>query len=796
MSVRLRDSILFRTAIGVIGVAYLLGAAVILVSSSVATQRAHDESSRHLGELLDTVERTLSVAVFVGDEQLAREVANGLLKNSEVANVVIRASGREVANLGRGEAPRITALSGRLTRAIRSPFDAKDVIGEVEIRADSEIVDGRIQNEGVFVASLLAVQLAIVSAAVVVIVLFRVVRPIKRLSDRLHRLDAAAGQRLVSPTGSDGSEINRLVDDINGLAGRLVLALEDEHALRLQREVDERKYRAIFENAESGIFVAERNGRLQSFNRSFARQMAMAETAASDGVTRHLQDFPWCEPMQLLDLIGKSLRNGGSVSADVELRLSESACCWLNIAVGAIGTDLVQGIVSDVTERKLAEASARRLAITDPLTGLGNRHGLEQYLFESIRNAPARPFALMLVDLDGFKRINDAIGFPAGDRVLVAAASRLTACLKSTDWVARSGGDEYAVVLPGVAGESDAAGIGTRIVDVLGRVFDVDDSQTFLGASVGITLYPIDGADAPTLLRNAELALERSRAAGGRTFCFFEPRMVEQAEERRRLEADLRVAPRRGHLRLYYQPIVDLGQGRLVGAEALVRWQHPVRGLVSPDAFIPLAEETGLIGELGIWVLEEACRQVAAWREEGRNHYVSVNVSAQQIPDKLPLGLLLETVARYQLPPGCVVLEITESGLLKDTQASLAWLTAVRQAGFRTYLDDFGTGYSSLSYLKHFPMDTVKIDKSFVRDVTEDNSDRALVEAIIMMAGGLGMSVVAEGIETAAQLASLRAMGCSYGQGYFFSKPLPAAEFVLATESFLDRCAGATSDAV
>jgi EAL domain-containing protein (putative c-di-GMP-specific phosphodiesterase class I) len=278
-------------------------------------------------------------------------------------------------------------------------------------------------------------------------------------------------------------------------------------------------------------------------------------------------------------------------------------------------------------------------------------------------------------------------------------------------------------------------------------------------------------------LRHVELALDRAKVSGGNHFTFFDPAMAEAAERRRELESDMHIALRRQEFSLFYQPLVDLSSNRLVGAEALIRWRHPTRGLVPPDAFIPLAEETGFIVDLGFWVLEAACRQLAIWQGEGKEFYLSINISGRQIPDGMSPAWLAATCRKHGVEASRLVLEITEGVLLADANKALDWLGEVRTFGFGIYLDDFGTGYSSLSYLKRFPVDTVKIDKSFVRDMGGDKSDRALVEAIIAMARSLRLQTVAEGVEDATQLALLREMGCDRVQGYYFSKPVPCEQF-------------------
>jgi len=778
-----RYSILYLTSIAVIGVAVLVGLLFMAVMTAATHERIQQQSATHLRELLSTVESTASIACFVEDQNLAKEVARGLLKNSAVLGVVIRSGKQELVRSFR---PSVTGQAlaraelGRLTRAIVSPFNANEQVGEIQIYPNPDEFDRLIAQEVHFVGSLLAIQIAGTAAAIILAVLLWIVRPIKALSDRLHRMDAAAGDRLHVPKGHNRTEVGRLVGDVNALADRLVASLDDERELRLQREIDEMKYHAIFDNAETGIFIADREGRVESFNPALVRLLDLPAGENPTSGPIRIADLSWDVPARLPQLIGQCVDSNAMCGDDLVLTPGTGSARWLNLILSPIGGGNVQGLVSDVTERKLSEETARKQVVTDPLTGVANRSGIERVLGMAIsqhENSGDGGFALMFIDLDGFKRVNEALGLPVGDEVLKAAAKRLSSCLKLSDTVARIGGDKFAVVLPGATKDDLAAHIGERVIRILWENFEVHATPIQLGASIGITLFPPDGNDLPTLLRNAELALDRAKSTGGNRFTFFDLGMAEAAEQRRAMEMDMHLALHRGEFELFYQPIVDLASNRLAGAEALIRWHHPERGLVPPDAFIPLAEETGLIVDIGSWVLEEACRQLSEWQAEGKDYYLSINLSGRQIPDGMPPEKLAEAVRRHGIDASHLVLEITEGVLLADISQAQSWLSAVREQGFRIYLDDFGTGYSSLSYLKLFAVDTVKVDKSFVSDMGSNASDHALVEAIVAMARSLGLHVVAEGVENLAQLELLRQMNCRSIQGYFFSQPVPVEEF-------------------
>ena len=424
--------------------------------------------------------------------------------------------------------------------------------------------------------------------------------------------------------------------------------------------------------------------------------------------------------------------------------------------------------------------AAQRGALQDPTTGLPNREQLTGRIADALSSTPAdgAGVAVILLDLDRFKVINESVGHAVGDRLLAAVGQRLVGSLRPSDTVARFGGDEFGIVLDPVTDADEARRIAERIGNELRAPFPMGGREWFISASLGIALGRAGRATPGELLREAEIAMVRAKGDPSRRYALFEPSMSDQTMDRIDMENDLRRALERGELRVHYQPLVDLASDRIVGFEALVRWQHPVRGLVPPLAFIPLAEETGLIVPLGRWVLETACRQAVRWhasRPGGPRRLMSVNLSARQFVQPDLVDQVDSILAETGMDPSLLELEITESVVMDQSEVGVRTLSRLRDMGVRLVLDDFGTGYSSLSYLRHLPLDTIKIDRTFVAGL-DGQADRSIVEAVISLAHGLRISVVAEGIETEEQFEMLRGMGCDVGQGYLFARPMPAAE--------------------
>jgi diguanylate cyclase (GGDEF)-like protein/PAS domain S-box-containing protein len=416
----------------------------------------------------------------------------------------------------------------------------------------------------------------------------------------------------------------------------------------------------------------------------------------------------------------------------------------------------------------------------DFLTGLPNRALLNDRVAQSIASASrhGKQVAILFLDLDGFKHINDSLGHLVGDKLLRSIAKRLATCVRGMDTVCRQGGDEFVVLLSEVSYPGDIAAAAERILLAIAKSHSIDGRNIHVTTSIGVSVYPDDGRDAETLIKNADTAMYQAKENGRQTFVFFEPAMNARAVERQTVEEGLRSALERKEFTLHYQPKVDLRTGAITGAEALVRWIHPTLGLVPPAQFIPVAEASGLILPIGAWVLREACAQAQAWVDAGLPPItMAVNVSAMEFQDERFLANLFEILDDTGFSPECLELELTESVLMRRVDATAVVLETLRRRGVRAAVDDFGTGYSSLSYLQRFPVHTLKIDQSFVRQISASSDDTAIVTAVISMARSLRLRVIAEGVETLQQLIFLRAHQCDEGQGYYFSRPVLPAQF-------------------
>ncbi len=548
--------------------------------------------------------------------------------------------------------------------------------------------------------------------------------------------------------------------------------------------VAESRFRAVYEQSVMPIVMADLHARILDANQAF-RALIAYDSESVIGI--HLSDL-----LHPQDRVESWLSHDGQGGDEIPA----AYCCTRRylrrdgtvvVAHHTVSVMLDQGgqpeylaiMVKDVTEEARQQEQIAWLAHHDPLTRLPNRYQLS----DNVTQAVARGLrhdqrgAVVFIDLDRFKVINDTFGHAAGDRVLLEAARRMAQAIRTEDILARLGGDEFVLLVEDIPSPDCIARVAGKLVDLMRTPFLVDGQECFISASLGIALYPEDGTETSELLRNADTAMYRAKESGRDSYCFYSPEMNARNKDRISLEAALRRAIEREELEVHYQPKVNLMDGRVVGLEALMRWRHQERGLVSPGEFVPMLEESGLIVAAGDWVLASVCAQILAWRSAGlQPPPVAVNVSARQFQQQGYAAQVAACLDRYGVEGHMLELELTESLLMRDPQQAAQVMQELRSLGCHLAVDDFGTGYSSLAYLKRFPIDCLKIDASFVRGLPGDAEDAAIAHAIVGLARALGMKVVAEGVERIGQAWFLRGMGCHEMQGYLFSKPLPPLE--------------------
>ena len=593
---------------------------------------------------------------------------------------------------------------------------------------------------------------------------------------------------------------NRLLQDLSGSKAELEmrvhelddlqLRLEEEagNAIGMAEELHEARTQLAdaVESISEGFALWDRDDRLVMYNARYRNIYpslcdilqpglefeSFVRTGLERGVMSHEQDGGIDESVQ-----ERLQRHRNSVSA-YEQQLCDGR--WIRVSKRRTKSGRIVSILTDISERKESEATIERLAMEDALTGLPNRTQFHSRLTDAIDQSErtGRLVGVMLLDLDYFKKVNDTLGHPAGDELLRQVSGRIKDCLRSTDTVARLGGDEFAVIVTNAQEPVAITSIAERIVESLARSFDLDGQEVHTGTSVGITIYPHDRGQSDQLLRNADMALYRAKEEGRGTYQLYDNQMQEEVQARRLLESDLRRALDREELRIVYQPQFDCRTGELVGAEALLRWRHPERGEVSPAEFIPVAESTRLIIPISEWVLASVCAQSQAWRQSGAAQIcISVNISPLHFKQANLAEHIQAALTQADLEPRWLELEITEGVAMSEGSEAKRTLNELKALGIKLAIDDFGTGYSSLNRLKQFPVDRLKIDQSFVRDITTDWDDAAINSAVIQIGHSLNIKVIAEGVETKEQFEFLVEQGCNEAQGYLFSPPLDAEDF-------------------
>ena len=552
-------------------------------------------------------------------------------------------------------------------------------------------------------------------------------------------------------------------------------------------QVSERRYRALFERNLAGVYRSTIEGRILDCNESFAR--IFGYTSREEVLRQAAWDL-YVKPEDREAAIAKLVERQSLTNYELCLRRKDGSLVWVlqneNLAEGPDGLlSVIEGTVIDISERKRAEEQVKHLAFHDPLTNLPNRLLFNDRLTLAVAQAHRhnQRLAVLFLDLDRFKTINDSLGHSVGDELLRQVAERIQEHVREGDTVARLGGDEFTLLVPGISAEEDAAKIARKICEAIHDPFWIDGRELFVTTSVGVSVYPSDGHDSETLVRNADSAMYRAKEQGRDNYQLYTPAMNAKAVERLSLESRLRQAIANDELELHFPPFIDLRTAELLGAEALVRWRHPELGLIPPMDFIPLAELSGLIVPIGEWVLRTACAEARKWHAKGFPRLtVSVNLSSRQFQQADLVSQVTHALDETGLDPDKLDLEITESNAMQNAEHSINTLWGLKKQGVRISMDDFGTGYSSLNYLKRFPIDRIKLDQSFVRDLPSDKDDAAIAMAVIAMGRSLELVVIAEGVETEEQLAFLKGQNCDQLQGFLLSRPLAADAF----DRFLD----------
>ncbi|MES9993031.1 MAG: EAL domain-containing protein [Candidatus Thiodiazotropha sp.] len=558
------------------------------------------------------------------------------------------------------------------------------------------------------------------------------------------------------------------------------IAVKEDVTTQKRAEDQLRMNATVFDTTSEGIMVTDADNVIKTVNPAFTRitgysaEEVIGQSPSILSSGRHNEEFYeelWDSVLHKRYWSGEvwNRRKDGSVFPE-----------WLSIAAipdeDGVAKEYV-AVFSDISKHKENEEQIRYQANYDALTGLPNRSLLSDRLEQAIGSALREKWklAILFIDLDQFKMVNDTFGHVMGDELLQLVAERIGDSVRESDTVARFGGDEFVILLQDINEMDAVANLATKVIDKITKVFTLYERDIYIGASVGITIFPDDAMSADSLLRNADMAMYQAKERGRNNYQFFTASMQQQTLERQQLELDLRLAVDRGELELYYQPVVDAEFGKVISVEALLRWNHPHRGIIYPGVFIPLAEDSGLIGPIGERVIRDACQQLSKWQKAGHQELnMAVNLSSRQRELGLEVGYLREVLQEASIDPGMLTMEITESLLMRDTEEAIKWLSSFKALGVNLSVDDFGTGYSSLSYLKRFPMDILKIDRSFINDLPHDVDDASLVKTIVAMAQSLSLRLVAEGVETREQAEFLVNNGCTNLQGYYYAKPMSA----------------------
>lgn len=728
---------------------------------------------------------SLARSLWALDQKLLQTQLEGILSLPDIVHLRLRIE--PDSELVMGNIARDTKTTEH-TFELTHQGDDMFTLGELTVTADLKRVYSDMRQKVVVVLTTQFFKTFFVSILIIWIFQYFVARHLSTMANYARNFSL---NNLSQPLQLDrpdtalnrNDELAQVTDAINQMRDRL-----NDDVARQERDAEEiRKFSKAIEQSPSSVLICDRQWRIEFANQKFTQLTGYdAQTiigkhpgVLSEDATAHREN------RQLWQSIRLQVQRVGVWQGEINSVRRNGERFWEQLIVTPIKSSrgeatgyLILG--EDISIRKRYEQQLLRQANYDILTGLPNRmlalDRLKLALAQARRESSL--VGVMFLDLDNFKHINDTLGHDAGDNLLIEAARRISSCLRGTSTVARLGGDEFLVILPGLTGPEATSQVAERILKTFAPPYLLNGQEVFVTTSIGIAIFPNDSDNSGTLLQHADAAMYQAKHKGKSAYAHFAPEMTEVSHERLQMESLMRRALEQKEFELYYQPIVRTDSGDLCSAEALLRWNNPGLGMIMPDRFIPLAEETGLITPIGEWVLKEACHAAMRWKETtGTSIGISVNVSPRQFRDPGFIYTVMNALETSGLEPQQLELEITERLILDNTIETADILRQLDQSGIRLSVDDFGTGYSALSYLKSYPFDTLKIDKSFVQDVMKEQDDAALVKAIINMAHSLGLRVIAEGVEEEAQTHFLQREGCDYSQGYFYSRPLPEAEF-------------------
>lgn len=749
--------------------------ALFIVFGYVSYSVLRDDLNEKIEQTADINARVLATPFWYLDVDNIESALNAMIRDRDIVAVrALGADGTEFARAGVSQ----NQLQDTLRLSRRVYFERNNVrhdVGELVIYFTEARIHDLLWRRIVIDLILFGLLIAVVTASLLIANRQSIKEPLSRL---LHSIRMTKHGRLRRPVEWNSSdELGLLIREYNEMVA--LQGHAQEEAQRKQALLE-----ATLHNIGQGICLFDQDLNLMVWNERYIELLNLPRDLVKEGTP-------------LSDILRFNAERGEYGDVSIQALISDRVAIARrrepyrmertrpNGRVIQVDHNPMPGggyvaTYTDITERKQTEARMRHLAVHDVLTSLPNRTLFLDRLRQALLTARRfqRGVTVLFVDLDRFKDINDHFGHDVGDLMIQEMGQRLSRIIRDSDTAARLGGDEFAIIQTDVQNIEDTIVLAQRIIDELCQPFDCRGIRLHSTASVGITLFPEDGENPEQLVKNADMAMYAAKAEGRNNYRFFLPSMHERVKERKTIEEDLRNALDHDQLELYYQPKIDCQTEEVVGAEALVRWHHPERGLILPGEFISVAEECGLINRLGSWVLREACRQTQKWRNDGMpNMKVAVNLSPAQFQDAELVATVTHSLEDMNLPEGTLELELTESILMNNPEKAVSTLNELKNLGVRISIDDFGTGYSSLNYLKRFPVSTIKIDRSFVNDINVDPDDKAIVDAVIGLGHSLNLDVVAEGVEEPEQHEYLREKGCDFIQGFLFSKPLPVPTF-------------------